>query len=129
MKNIKLGSLALLFLAASISCKWINTAGSTDTAKGPPIDFTTPGKGLDVKVQLDKKQTASGKITKAGGGVSLTAADGSRFTLEVPANAVETDTTITMTAVKSIDERHSTIIRRRRFSLSHPVYFLRKWRL
>ena len=35
--------------------------------------------------------------------VSLTAADGSKFTLDVPANAVEADTTITMTAVKSLD--------------------------
>lgn len=35
--------------------------------------------------------------------MSLTAADGSKFTLEVPAKALDADTTITMTAVKSID--------------------------
>ncbi len=63
----------------------------------------TPGKSLDVKVQLDKKQTASGKVTKAGGSVSLVGADGSKFTLDVPANAVEAETTITMTAVKTLD--------------------------
>lgn len=54
-------------------------------------------------MQLDKKQTASGKVTPAGGSVSLTAADGSKFTLDVPANALTADTTISMTAVKSID--------------------------
>ena len=73
------------------------------TSKGPAIDFTTPGKALDVKVQLDKKQTASGKVSPGGGSVSLTAADGSKFTLDVPAKALDAETTITMTVVKSLD--------------------------
>src|SRR4029079_58900 len=46
---------------------------------------------------------ATGKVVEGGGRVALTSADGSKFTLEVPANAVESDTTITMTAVKSLD--------------------------
>lgn len=109
MKNSRsiLAALAIL-LCMSLSCtflkdKFANAGKPADKVTGPPIDFTTPGKGLDIKVQLDKKQAASGKVTKAGGSVSLTAADGSKFTLDVPANAVETDTTITMTAVKSLD--------------------------
>jgi hypothetical protein len=109
MKSYKtaLPVLAIL-LCVSLSCtllkdKFANSGKPADKITGPPIDFTTPGKGLDVKVQLDKKQTASGKVTKAGGSVSLTAADGSKFTLDVPANAVETDATITMTAVQSLD--------------------------
>jgi hypothetical protein len=56
-----------------------------------------------VKVQLDKKQTASVMVARTGGSVSLTGADGSKFRLEVPADALEADTTITMTAVKSIE--------------------------
>ena len=47
-------------------------ARSNTASKAPAIDFTTPGKGIDVKVQLDKKQTASGKVSKTGGSVSLT---------------------------------------------------------
>ena len=39
----------------------------------------------------------------AGGSVSLTSADGSKFTLDVPANALASETTITMTAVANID--------------------------
>jgi len=93
---------AILFAVLSISCKWIDSVRSTDTRKGT-IDFTSPGKGLDVKVQLDKNQTATGQVSPSGGSVSLTAADGSRFTLDVPANAVDADTAITMTAVKSLD--------------------------
>ncbi len=103
MSKINLVIIGLIFLAVSLSCKSLMPGKSTDTSKGPAIDFTTPGKVLDVKVLLDKKQTASGKFTKAGGSVSLTAADGSKFTLDVPADALEADTMITMTAVKSIE--------------------------
>lgn len=94
----------LIIVAVSISCKSSMPAKMTDTSKkAPAIDYTVPGKSLDVKVQLDKKQSASGKVSQAGGSVSLTSADGSKFTLDVPANALEKEVEITMTAVKSVD--------------------------
>jgi len=102
MSKLKVAIVGVLLITVALSCKWLPTR-TTKTIKGPAIDFTSPGKGLDVKVQLDKKQTATGKVSHGGGSVSLTAADGSKFTLDVPANAVEVDTTITMTAVKSLD--------------------------
>ncbi len=102
MKNSKLVLPFLLLLAISLSCKLLDRLGSRNTSTGPAIDFVTRGKPLNVTVQLDRKQTASKKIPKAGGSVSLTASDGSEFTLEVPADALEADTTITMTAVKSL---------------------------
>lgn len=101
MKNSKLIPIGLIMLAVLISCKWL-PIGSKNVSKGPAIDFVTPGKPLNVTVQLDKKQTASGNVSKAGGRVSLTSADGSKFTLDVPADALEANTMITMTAVKSI---------------------------
>ena len=94
----------LIFVAVSISCKSSITTKATDTGKKyPAIDFTASGKRLDVKVQLDKKQTASKKISSAGGDMSLTAADGSKFTLDVPGNALDKEVEITMTAVKTLD--------------------------
>jgi hypothetical protein len=78
-------------------------APANNASKAPAIDFTTPGKALDVKVQIDKKQTASAKIPRTGGSVFLTAADGSKFTLEVPPDALEADTIITITALKNIE--------------------------
>jgi hypothetical protein len=78
-------------------------AKQTGKSTAPTIDFTTPGKSLDVKVQLDKKHTASEKISPDGGTVSLTTADGSKFTLDVPPKALDVETTITMTALKSLD--------------------------
>ena len=102
MSKLNLALVFALLIVVSLSCKWLPTR-TTKTIKGPAVDFTSPGKRLDVKVQLDQKQTATGKVSQGGGRVALTSADGSKFTLEVPANAVESDTTITMTAVKSLD--------------------------
>jgi len=102
MKNSKLILSVLLLLAVSLSCKLLDRSGSRNS-KGPAIDFVTPGTPLNVIVQLDKKQTASKMIPRSGGSVSLNASDGSNFTLDIPADALEADTMITMTAVKSLD--------------------------
>lgn len=104
MRNAK--TLLIVFpllLGASVSCKFLKEKASKTASDAPAIDLTTPANGLDVKVELDKKQNATGKISKSGGSVSLTAADGSKFTLDVPANALDAETTITMTAVKTLD--------------------------
>jgi hypothetical protein len=104
MANMKLVlSVLLLLLAVSLSCKLLNRPTSKKASNAPAIDFVTPGKPLNVTVQLDKKQTASAMVRRAGGSMSLTAADGSKFTLDVPADALDADTTITMTSVKSLD--------------------------
>jgi hypothetical protein len=103
MSKTNLTIVALVIIGASISCKWIPFGKQTGKSDAPVIDFTTPGKSLDVKVQLDEKHTSSGMISPDGGTVSLTSADGSKFTLEVPAKALDTETTITMTAVKTLD--------------------------
>ena len=103
MKNMKLVLSVLLLLAVSLSCKLLNRTTSRKASNAPAVDFLTPGKPLNVTVQLDKKQTASQMVPRAGGSVSLTAKDGSKFTLDVPADALEADTMITMTAVKSIE--------------------------
>jgi hypothetical protein len=70
MKNLKtLIPVVAMLLCVSLSCtflkdKFADAGKSADKITGPAIDFTTPGKGLDVKVQLDKKQTASGKVRR-----------------------------------------------------------------
>ena len=99
MKNSKLAVSVLLLLTVSLSCKLLSR---TSSSNAPAIDFVTPGKPLNVNVKLDKTQTASSKVLPTGGSLSLTSADGSVFTLSIPAKALDADTTITMTAVKSI---------------------------
>lgn len=95
--------VGLIFLALSLSCRSFMPSKKSDSAPGPKVDFTAPGKPTDVRVELDKKNSVTGKLTKAGGTLSLTSADGSRFTLDVPANALDADTDIVMTAVKTLD--------------------------
>ena len=103
MSKINLAIIGMVLVAVSIGCKSLMPAKSADKNPATAIDFTTPGKGLDVRVQLDKKQTASATVPSTGGSVSLTSANGSKFTLDVPANALETETKITMTAVQTLD--------------------------
>lgn len=103
MSKINLVFVGVVLIAVSISCKSLMPTKTAETGSEPPVDFTTPGRSLDVKVQLDKKLTASDKISSAGGTLSLTGADGSQFTLEIPPNALDADTAITMTAVKTLD--------------------------
>ncbi len=103
MSKTNLVIVGLILLLSSIGCKSIQSIlPRNSAANAPVIDFTTAGKPVNVNVQLDKRQTASGKISSSGGSVSLTAADGSKFTLDVPAKALERETEITMTALKSM---------------------------
>jgi hypothetical protein len=102
MQKTDLVIISLVFIGLSIGCKSFMPA-KTVTSSGPPVDFTKPGKSFDVKVELDKAHTATNKVSPAGGSVSLTAADGSKFTLEVPPNAIARETEITMTAIKTLD--------------------------
>lgn len=93
----------ILLLGMSLSCTFLKDKPTSKAPSDEPkIDFITPAKGIDVKVQLDNK-TASEKIGKSGGSLTLTGTDGSTFTLDVPTNALDSETTITMTAVKTID--------------------------
>jgi hypothetical protein len=93
----------------SISCNLLtpnksdNSNESTNSGNLPVIDFEAPAEPLNVTVQLDEAFTVSGEFTVRGGVMLLTANDGTVFTLEVPAKALEADTVITMTAVKSIE--------------------------
>jgi len=104
MKNAKILLIVLtLLLGVSLSCTFLKEKVAKKTSDAPVVDFTTPSDGMNVKVELDKKQTSSQKLGKTGGSVSLTSADGSKFTLEVPANALDAETEITMTAIKTLD--------------------------
>ncbi len=103
MKNIKVVSFVLVLVLASISCSLFTPGISNYSNNVLGIDFEAPAQPINVTVQLDESSTVSEMISSNGGSISLTAADGSEFTLDFPANALETDTLITMTAVESIE--------------------------
>ncbi len=104
MSKRNLVIVGLFLIIGVLGCKSLKSlmpGKSSSTA--PLVDLDAPPAPRDVKIQLDNKQTATGKVTKNGGSVTLSTADGSKFTLDVPAGAVEADTDITMTAVKSVE--------------------------
>ncbi len=103
MKNNQFFSFVLLLASLSLSCSFL-TSGGTDSSRDlPTVDFVSPAEPLNVTVQLDETSTISGSVSPEGGAMSLTGGDGAVFTLEVPAGALDAETVITMTAVKSIE--------------------------
>lgn len=105
MSKTNLLIVGLILMITALGCNSAKSLmqGKASSNTAPTVDLDSPAKPVDVTVSLDKKQAATGKITRSGGSVSLNGSDGSKFTLDVPANAVDADTTITMTAVKSLD--------------------------
>jgi hypothetical protein len=67
------------------------------------VDFTSLAEPLNVTVALDDNVTTSKRITANGGRLSLTATDGTVFTLDIPPKALDTETNISMTSVKSVE--------------------------
>ena len=109
MKYRKLVPLVLLSILISISCRLFipdssndNTSVPNDSANTSVIDFTTPAEPLNVTVELDETSTVSAMFSPNGNTMTLTSADGTVFTLDVPKGALAVDTAITMTAVKNI---------------------------
>ncbi len=83
--------------------------GNVNTYSNPSGRFASVGdtegfpSGYSVVVQLDQSRSASKLIPTEGGTLSATAADGTVFTLTVPAGALWSDEEITMTPVAAID--------------------------
>ncbi|HET7142899.1 MAG TPA: hypothetical protein VFI68_02660 [Anaerolineales bacterium] len=103
MKNRKLFPIIAILLIVSLSCNFLFPTTAKNNTNAPVVDFEAPAEPLNVTVQLDEASTTSSTITPSGGSLSLTAGDGTVFTLDVPAEALAADTLITMTAVKSIE--------------------------
>jgi len=66
-----------------------------------PLPLT--GTGITITSTLDSKSVATAAIQPSGGALNLTDAKGNKFTLTIPARALLTTTTVTMTAVTSIN--------------------------
>jgi hypothetical protein len=68
----------------------------------PVASLPLTGTGINITSTLDSKSVATAAIQPAGGALSLTDAKGNKFTLTIPANALLSTTTVTMTAVTAI---------------------------
>lgn len=79
------------------------------TPTGPSTDlgelawiFETPAAPFDVAVELDDDRTAEALIPLDGGSISATGADGTVYTLEIPEDALLSETMIGLTPVTSV---------------------------
>lgn len=89
-------------MALMLSCNFITGLGSGSSAEGG-IDLDSPADPVNVTVELNEDETTSAVIPPEGGELTLTSADGSVYTLEVPAGALLADTEISMTAISSLE--------------------------
>jgi hypothetical protein len=64
--------------------------------------FETPADPIQVGVELDSGKTVEAVIPVEGGTLSVTGADGTLYTLEIPSDALLNETTIGMTPVTNI---------------------------
>lgn len=76
------------------------TAGSP--ARGQAADLAVPFQPVDLSVVLDVAHKAEAVIPIGGGSLKATGADGTTYTLDVPADALPAETTIALTPAKSV---------------------------
>ena len=76
---------------------------SSDVIYGTTSIFDQPANPVNITVSTDSAHAAAETITAANGGtITATGADGTIFTLTVPANALLTDEAVTMTPISSV---------------------------
>ena len=79
------------------------SASATPTTAAPAANPTPKPNPLTVSVALDTKHVASARIEPEGGTISVAAADGTKFTLTMPKDALLSEETITMTVVSAVN--------------------------
>jgi CARDB len=78
---------------------------TTGGGSAPPVPPVPPGPSgpLDVGIQLDTARSVTKRLGAAGGSISVTAANGTKLTLALPADALVGDVDITVTPLAGID--------------------------
>ena len=79
------------------------SAPAPSTTAAPTAKPTPKPNPLTVSVAVDASHTASARIQPEGGTLSVTAADGSKFTLTLPKDALLSEETVTMTVVSAVN--------------------------
>jgi hypothetical protein len=93
-------SLALTAFVLSCSGGDDNPSGPGDTT--PPTELPQQPNPANATVTSDASRAASTRMTTGGGTMEATGADGTIYTLTLPANALVADTTITMTPLTDV---------------------------
>lgn len=78
------------------------SCGGGDTAAGGPEWLAARAAPVSLTLDLETENSASRPISAAGGTITATAEDGTRFRLRIPEGALLSSTTITMTPVRAV---------------------------
>ena len=99
-------AVTILAFAVLAACQLPFDLPGAPGAKNSAVDlqyiFDAPSEPVNLGVTLDANQRAEALIPVAGGSLSVTGADGTTYTLEIPGDALITDTTISMQPVTSL---------------------------
>ena len=96
----------VLILSALTACKTVSGLTGSGASAPPELEyiFMENSDPVEVSVTLDPSHQTEALIPVQGGSLSVTAGDGTNFTLDIPANALLVDTLIRMTSVGQVDE-------------------------
>lgn len=81
----------------------VRASPTATLTEAPTIEPAVQPNPLNVSAQVDASRAVSATISNSGGTLSATAADGTRFTLTVPRDALLLDEIITLTPVRALD--------------------------
>jgi hypothetical protein len=99
MRTHKIAIFLILLVATVTGC-----AASSGSQNDMDWIFDTPADPIQVAVALDSARTIEAVIPVEGGTLSITGADGTLYTLDIPSDALLNETTIGMTPVTSISD-------------------------
>ncbi|HUH89460.1 MAG TPA: hypothetical protein VLZ76_02210, partial [Lysobacter sp.] len=103
-RELGLAALAGVAAALLVACTpGGNTGGGTSGGGAAPVELGNYENAVKVTPTLDTERAVTETIGFAGGTISATAADGTVFTLTIPAQSVRQRTQITMTPVSKLD--------------------------
>lgn len=89
----RLGIVAL-FIGVGVTAAGCSTGGSSPSKADIQSIFTIPVEMIQADVRLDESRKSEAVITPQGGVVSAIGSDGTQYLLEIPADALVSETTI-----------------------------------
>ena len=97
-------SIVVLVLFVTTACRLPGLLlGGNSVPSEMEYIFEIPNDPINVKPTLDKGTQTEGIFSTSGGALTATGSDGTEYRLDIPADALITDTLIRMTPVRQIE--------------------------
>ncbi len=103
MKKGIFGLMLFVLLSSGCSLAGVLPKNNAGAPKALQYIFEIPPDPISVSVSLENEKQAETLIPTAGGSLSVTGADGTVFRLDIPADALASDTSISMIPVSKVE--------------------------